>query len=131
MGTEAAPAVGDTHRAAKLERPAPAREGGQSAVSPALNMRSASLLRLQRSVGNHVVAAILASPHIQRCGPAACNCSAEERQAKAADTLAQRATETVAQRVLPADLRVEGKWGGAASEPRSIFFDYANSAFDG
>lgn len=85
----------------------------------------AALLRLQRTAGNQAVAGLLAPRGpvpVQRCGPKACDCPAEEKEAAAAGP-------APVQRLDP-DFEVTGKSPGAGSDPTSIFFDRGSSTID-
>jgi hypothetical protein len=70
------------------------------------------MLWLQRAAGNRAVVA-----QVQRCGTHQCNCSPEEREA----------AEEPVQRVA-ADFRVTGKSPRAATDRRSVYFDFESSA---
>jgi lysine-specific metallo-endopeptidase family protein len=85
-----------------------------------------SLLSLHRSAGNQAVSSLIARV-VQRCGPVPCNCSAEEREQKEA---ASATSANIAQRTLPSDLRVKGKFPGSKSDTKTVYFDYAKTAFD-
>ncbi|WP_309111361.1 hypothetical protein [Saccharothrix sp.] len=99
--------VSSVYRRSSAEVPAPPRHHRTTATPPP------GLLRLQSAAGNRAVARLV----VQRCGPTPCDCPPEEREAKEAAPV---------QRVA-ADFRVTGKSPKAATDQRSIYFDYESS----
>lgn len=65
---------------------------GLAPVRLAGPVTTAQLLALQRQAGNTTVGLLLGTaPVVQRCGPVACSCSAEEREAKEAPAVQRSA----------------------------------------
>lgn len=98
--------------------------GGPATMSPQL------MVRLQRAAGNGAVAELVRSMSsrtaVQRC-PGGCDCHAAGRGQA---TVSGDIPESPEIQRLSADLQVKGKFEGAASHPKQVFFDFNTAGVD-